>query len=297
MSAHFCHIFSIVNVRNVILFRFLFVSVPPELPQQNVCKEEDVFADQPRFDQERNSSLSKEEPEPLQIKEEEEELYTSQEGELLVLSGPGTFVVTPTKLKSDQQVLFNNSNVAESQDQKESEHGSTGAVEPKPKKRHKKSKRNHNSIRPTFSEIHCNTRIKFSCDVCGKDFKQKSKLNIHLKRHTSEESHICKTCGKCCKKLSHLREHVKIHAGGNQYSCDTCGKTFSRTYELKIHKRTHTDEKPYGCVFCGKRFSQSSAFKRHMSSHTGEKLYTCKTCGRAFTCPTYLMVHMRMHTG
>ncbi|GLD49866.1 uncharacterized protein AKAME5_000342700 [Lates japonicus] len=47
-----------------------------DLPQQHVCKEEEVLT-------ERNSSLDQEDPEPLQIKEEQEEICTSHEGEQL----------------------------------------------------------------------------------------------------------------------------------------------------------------------------------------------------------------------
>eukprot|EP00064_Thunnus_orientalis_P019224 superscaffoldBa00004717_g19339 len=54
-----------------------------ELPQQHVCKEEEIPADQQLCNQERNSSLDREDPEPPQIKEEQEELCTSLEGEQL----------------------------------------------------------------------------------------------------------------------------------------------------------------------------------------------------------------------
>ncbi|GLD50647.1 zinc finger protein 124-like isoform X1 [Lates japonicus] len=56
-----------------------------ELPQQHVCKEEEVLTEQQLCNQERNSSLDQEEPEPPQIKEEQEEVCSSQEGEQLVL--------------------------------------------------------------------------------------------------------------------------------------------------------------------------------------------------------------------
>ncbi|XP_028441067.1 zinc finger protein 2 homolog [Perca flavescens] len=56
-----------------------------KLPQQHVCKEEEVLSDQQLCIQERNSSLDQEDPEPPQIKEEQDELFTSQEEEQLVL--------------------------------------------------------------------------------------------------------------------------------------------------------------------------------------------------------------------
>ncbi|KAL7404487.1 hypothetical protein ABVT39_015516 [Epinephelus coioides] len=58
-----------------------------ELPQQHVCKEEEVVPEQQLCIEERKSSVDQEHPEPPQIKEEEEEeeVCSSQEGEQLVL--------------------------------------------------------------------------------------------------------------------------------------------------------------------------------------------------------------------
>ncbi|XP_030292059.1 uncharacterized protein LOC115592934 [Sparus aurata] len=119
-----------------------------ELPQQHVCKEEEVLADQQLCNQERNSSLDQEDPEPPEIKEEQEELCTSREGEQLVLKvETDTVMLTPAyeesdhseaEPTSDHQLLSNNSHVAESPDQKGGEHGDSGSAgdgEQKKKKR------------------------------------------------------------------------------------------------------------------------------------------------------------------
>ncbi|XP_034436634.1 putative mediator of RNA polymerase II transcription subunit 26 [Hippoglossus hippoglossus] len=75
-----------------------------ELPQQHVCKEEEVLTDQQLCHQERNSSLDQEEQEPPQIKEEQDEMCTSQEGEQLVLKQETeTFMLTPHCEESDHR--------------------------------------------------------------------------------------------------------------------------------------------------------------------------------------------------
>ncbi|XP_056247517.1 transcriptional repressor CTCFL-like isoform X4 [Seriola aureovittata] len=163
-----------------------------ELPQHHVCQEEEVLTDQQLCDQERNSSLDQEDPEPPQTKEEEEELCTSQEGEQLVLKQEtDTFMLTPTNEESDHQLLSHNSPVAESQDQEGSKHvdpESTGNAETQPKKRyHKNTSHSDNVHNSLMSETHCNTQTgkkSFKCDICGKTFKWKSKLIIHLRTHT-----------------------------------------------------------------------------------------------------------------
>ncbi|KAM7019122.1 uncharacterized protein LKV04_009763 [Tautogolabrus adspersus] len=73
-----------------------------ELPQQHVCKEEQVLSDQQLCNQERNSSLDQEDPEPPQIKEEQEEIGASQEREQLDLKQEAeTFLETPTQEECD----------------------------------------------------------------------------------------------------------------------------------------------------------------------------------------------------
>ncbi|XP_039905891.1 zinc finger protein 180-like isoform X1 [Simochromis diagramma] len=56
-----------------------------DVPQQQVCEEEEVLPEQQLWNQERSFNVDQEEPEPPQIKEEQEELCSSQEGEQLGL--------------------------------------------------------------------------------------------------------------------------------------------------------------------------------------------------------------------
>ncbi|XP_032365455.1 zinc finger and SCAN domain-containing protein 31-like [Etheostoma spectabile] len=153
-----------------------------ELPQQHVCKEEEVLSDQQLCIQVRNSSLDREDPEPPQIKEE---LCTSQEGEQLVLKQEtDTFMLSLTYEERDhsegqtlnlnpdddtlnaaeKESLANmpvitsveseaNSDHqlrrAESQDQKGGQHGDSGSArnaEPEPKKRQRKSRSHSNNV-------------------------------------------------------------------------------------------------------------------------------------------------------
>ncbi|XP_074495274.1 uncharacterized protein LOC141769770 [Sebastes fasciatus] len=300
-----------------------------ELPQQHVCKDEEVLADQQLCIQERNSSLDQEDPEPPQIKEEQEELCISQEEEQLELKQETeTFMLTPTDEESDHsedqtlyfnaddtlsaaesvvniqvintsvsvpnsdhQLLFHNSHVAESQ---------AHCAEPKQQSRHHKStSRNVNNS--NLLKIHCNTHTgkqSFKCDTCGKDFNYKSKLQRHMRVHAGEKPYSCKTCGKDFRLPGDLKVHVRTHTGEKPYLCKTCGNRFCDFSALKKHMRIHTGEKPYACKTCGKAFRQNSNLTVHMRTHTGEKPFPCKTCGKGYGRNRGLLLHMiRAHAG
>ncbi|XP_074492804.1 uncharacterized protein LOC141768411 [Sebastes fasciatus] len=281
-----------------------------ELPQQHVCKEEEVPVDQQLCIQERNSSLDQEDPDPPQIKDEQEELCTSQEGEQLVLKQEtDSFMLTPTHEEadnsevqtlylnaaekesvvnmpvitsvvsvpnSDHQLFSHISHEAESQDQRGGEHGDSGSTrdaEPKSQKKHRKSRSHSNNV------------------------KNSNLLEIHRTTNTGKQSFKCDTCGKEFKFKLKLQRHMRTHTGEKPFTCKTCGKGFIQTSQLTVHMRVHTGEKPYSCETCGKTFSQTSSLKSHIRTHIGEKPYSCKTCGKDFGHNNILLVHMRTHTG
>ncbi|KAF0023897.1 hypothetical protein F2P81_024527 [Scophthalmus maximus] len=250
-----------------------------ELPQHRVCEEEEVLTDQ-----ERNSSLDQEEPEPLQIKEEQEETCTSQEGEQLVLKQEtDAFMLTPDcedgdhrepEPDVDHQLLSHNSPAAESQDQEGREHEASGST----RNAESNAQRSLYENRSHSNNVH-----------------NSPTSNVVSYSHTEEKSFKCDFCGKVLKELSKLKRHMRTHTGEKPYTCNICGKSFARNCSLIIHIRLHTGDKPYSCPMCGKGFVCSSALNIHMRSHTGEKPYSCNTCGRRFSQSSDVKKHERLH--
>ncbi|XP_008273904.1 zinc finger protein 568-like isoform X2 [Stegastes partitus] len=283
------------------------------LLQQHVCTEQMSLAEQLPCNQERNSSLDKEDLEAPQIKEEQEELCTNVDGEQLVVKlETDIFMVTPTNKESDHkeleqnsdQLLSHNSPVAESPHDEQSKHiysGSTKNAQLKPKSRHHKKSNHSNDVdNTTISESNCDTDTSkkcVKCDVCGKAFKDRSRMNRHYKIHTGVKPYACSTCGKRFYEISPMRCHERIHTGEKLYPCKICRKKFSTSSHLKVHLRIHTGEKQYSCELCGKSFRQSSGVNVHMRTHTGEKKHSCKICDKKFGQNSHLIVHMRTHTG
>ncbi|CAB3376125.1 Hypothetical predicted protein [Cloeon dipterum] len=107
----------------------------------------------------------------------------------------------------------------------------------------------------------------FKCQVCGKDFKQKSTLLQHERIHTDARPYGCPECGKRFRQQSHLTQHLRIHANEKPYSCGYCERTFRQRAILNQHLRIHSGEKPFGCAECGKHFRQKAILNQHVRTH------------------------------
>ncbi|XP_077322662.1 uncharacterized protein LOC143956322 [Lithobates pipiens] len=105
----------------------------------------------------------------------------------------------------------------------------------------------------------------YSCLGCGKSFRTKSELQIHLRSHTSV-TFICSECGKSFKKESELLTHQRIHT----YSCSECGKPFSKKRNLIRHMKSHSSQRLFPCPECEKCFTRKDNLLRHETTHTGQ---------------------------
>ena len=79
--------------------------------------------------------------------------------------------------------------------------------------------------------------VRTQCNVCNKEFKEKSKLNRHLLVHTGERPHKCPVCEKAFSVDYNLRTHMRIHTGEKPFICEfeNCGKAFGQSGNLKTH--------------------------------------------------------------
>lgn len=81
------------------------------------------------------------------------------------------------------------------------------------------------------------------CDICSHALSTKSQLQIHMRKHTSEDHYVCDECGKSYKFLAPFLHHKIVHRNKFDYSCSCCNKAFRKMRDKVLHERTHSGGK------------------------------------------------------
>uniref|UniRef100_A0A3B4FK62 PR domain zinc finger protein 10 n=1 Tax=Pundamilia nyererei TaxID=303518 RepID=A0A3B4FK62_9CICH len=144
--------------------------------------------------------------------------------------------------------------------------------------------------------VHGREAYTFSCHICSKSFTTDSALDDHLLVHTENRSYSCLLCPETFERLDLLKDHVGVHAVDGFFACPTCKKTFSDFIQVKKHIRCFHSEKNFQCPDCDKAFCRPDKLRLHMLRHSDRKDFLCSTCGKQFKRKDKLREHMqRMH--
>nr|XP_043888254.1 PR domain zinc finger protein 10 isoform X3 [Solea senegalensis] len=144
--------------------------------------------------------------------------------------------------------------------------------------------------------VHGRDAYAFSCHICSKSFMSDSALEDHLMVHTENRSYSCLLCPESFEKLEMLKDHVGVHAVDGCFSCPSCKKTFTDFIQVKKHIRCFHAEKVFQCSSCEKAFCRPDKLRLHMLRHSDRKDFLCSTCGKQFKRKDKLREHMqRMH--
>ena len=126
----------------------------------------------------------------------------------------------------------------------------------------------------------------FECNVCGKTFKRKGDLNVHIKNHDNEPQFECRPCKKKMYKKTNLERHQEkfcktIDKSNLQYQCTKCPKKFFAERGRDRHEQLH-DESPVQCPVCHE-FRSKSNLKSHIRVvHQQIKPFECVPCDMKF---------------
>ncbi|XP_072309100.1 PR domain zinc finger protein 10 isoform X2 [Eucyclogobius newberryi] len=144
--------------------------------------------------------------------------------------------------------------------------------------------------------VHGREAYTFSCHICTKSFMTDSSLEEHLLVHTENRSYSCLLCPETFEKLDLLKDHVGVHAVDGYFTCPSCKKNFNDFIQLKKHIRCFHSEKIFQCPDCEKAFCRPDKLRLHMLRHSDRKDFLCSTCGKQFKRKDKLREHMqRMH--
>ncbi|XP_077258247.1 uncharacterized protein LOC143895170 [Temnothorax americanus] len=178
-------------------------------------------------------------------------------------------------------------------------------------------------LRNHYKVVH-DTGPVFKCHDCGKEFKLKERLKLHVRMHTGFKPYKCSDCDKAFARGGQLLQHRRTHTQVRPFHCELCSTTFTCMANLSLHLKRHTGQKDHKCDLCGRAFVRRDALKKHleclhrdvksflcgicnktfkghlpqhMRTHAKDRPHGCATCGQRFAQKSQLTVHQRTHSG
>lgn len=117
------------------------------------------------------------------------------------------------------------------------------------------------------------------CDICGKYFMAKNKLQGHLASHSYRPNLPCEFCPKLFNTKEVLKKHLRQVHGEKKLECNDCGQRFT----IKSYLVEHIFSKhliKVSCSICLRQFNSGTDLERHKSKGSCTEKCICKICGK-----------------
>ncbi|XP_070198875.1 zinc finger protein 595-like [Littorina saxatilis] len=152
----------------------------------------------------------------------------------------------------------------------------------------------------------------YTCEECGKVFRQRNVYISHTRRHVGEKLFKCSQCDASFYDNHDLQRHMKRHnaslkcpqgevagqSGTKKFQCSSCDAAFCNKQNLAVHvMRIHNGMKPHKCSECELDFSCQRGLSKHIRRvHRKEQSFKCTLCSKEFFDSYGLNQHMRRHS-
>ena len=108
------------------------------------------------------------------------------------------------------------------------------------------------------------SKERYKCDICNKDYPRKSHLKDHKDRAHFGVKYSCPKCDYRATITQNLKTHIKSMHEGVKKPCNQCDyKAFDNQSLTKHLKAVHLKLKPYQCTTCDFK----TAIKTNLINH------------------------------
>ncbi|XP_013200064.2 zinc finger protein 879 [Amyelois transitella] len=156
-----------------------------------------------------------------------------------------------------------------------------------------KNVKGEEEINGHYKSFHDPSVGALQCDICFCRFKDRRRLNSHLRIH--REKYCCRNCDFVAKGEACVRRHHAWHRG-TKFSCQYCEQTFPKLTSCLSHTRLkHAAELPW-CEICGESFIGEKGVQTHKKlAHKNVEApkCVCADCGTRFLSEQALARHRR----
>ena len=109
--------------------------------------------------------------------------------------------------------------------------------------------------------------VKFSCNLCDKQFTQKISLKRHIQSEHEGIRYACNQCDYQATQKGSLKTHVQSLHECVKYACNQCDSQYKYPSDLTQHiKSQHHEGVKYTCNQCDKQCTTLNNLRTHIKS-------------------------------